>query len=212
MTASRKLRAGLLAGASFLGLGLASSFAAEAGLIGKRYAGPDFVYDHFTGSDLDQAFGAAAEVNLPVARAFDLNVGYAYADATGDNRDALEKRLTAALLTHRQTEYGTGYFAGSLGHAWQSSDVLGVSRRDNGAFWGVRAGYEIAVGARSAIDAGIGFVDAFDSKTSGQVLSYRVAANHWFSRDLAGVAGVSYQQIKSAPDAVRYTLGLRWAF
>jgi hypothetical protein len=213
MNAFRSLPSGVLAGASLLLAVATSAGAAETGLIGKRHAGLDLTYDHFSGSRLDKAFGAAAEANLPLARAFDLQAGYAYADTTGDNHSALEKRLSAGLLTHRQTEYGTAYFAGALGHAWHSADVLGVGSRHNGVFWGVRAGYEIALGARTALDAGLGFTDSFEDPPAGaQVVSYRAAVNHWFSGDLAGVLGVAYRQIKAAPDAIRYSAALRWAF
>lgn len=197
-----------------LGLSLLSPLAAaEAGLIGKRYAGPDFTYDHFSGSALDKAFGAAAEANLPVASAFDLNFRYSYTDATGDNYDALEKRLSATVLTHRATEYGTAYFATTLGHSWQSADVLGVGSRNNSAFWGVRAGYEIPVARGTSLNAGLGYSDSFERENvSAQVLRYYIEANHWFSRDLAGVVGFAYRQIKAAPDALSYSAGLRWAF
>jgi hypothetical protein len=88
-----------------------------------------------------------------------------------------------------------------------------VLTRDNNAFWAVRAGYEVPVGEHTAINAGIGFSDAFDnSDARNQVLRYSVEANHWFSRGVAGVASASYHQIKDAPDAVVYTLGLRFAF
>lgn len=209
MNSCRTLIAGFAAGLSLL----SAASAAEAGLIGKRYAGPDFTYDHFTGSTVDRALGAAAEVNLPVAQAFDFNLRYSYADAAGDNYDAIEKRLGASILTHRHTEYGTAYFAGTLGHLWQSVDVLGVGARENGGFWGVRAGYEITVARSTAIDAGIGYSDTFENRNrSGRELRYYVAANHWFSSDLAGVVSAAYRQIRSAPDMVSYTAGLRWAF
>lgn len=84
---------------------------------------------------------------------------------------------------------------------------------DNGAFWGVRAGYEIPLGWRTALNAGVGYADAFSSANSrAQVWRYYVEGNHWFSRDVAGILGVSYRQLKASPDALSYTAGLRWAF
>jgi hypothetical protein len=191
----------------------AQSAANEAGLIGKRYAGPDFTYDHFSGSAADKALGAAAIVNLPLSPSFDLNFGYSYTDTSGTRYGAMDKVLRASLLTHRHTEYGTAYFAGTLGHGWHRLDRAGTVTRENGALWGVRAGYEIPVGPRTAINAGLGYTDSFDSGiTSAQALRYSVEANHWFSRDIAGVVSVSYRQVKQAPDSVSYTAGLRWAF
>lgn len=188
--------------------------AAEAGLIGKRYAGPEFTYDHYSGgSRAGQALGAMALVNLPLTSSLDLGMGYRYLDTSGDDYGAVDKQLTASLLTHRRTELGTAYFAATLGHSWHRVDIDGVGMRNNGALWGVRAGYEVPVGVRTAINAGIGFSDAFDSaNTDAQVLRFFAEANHWFSSDLAGVVSVSYRQIRAASDALSYTAGLRWAF
>ncbi len=190
----------------------AQSAAAESGLIGKRYAGADFTYDHFTGSSLDHAMGATARVNVPFSQAVDLGLSYSYVDATGANASATDRALAASWLTHRPTEYGTGYFGASLGHAWHR---LGgpAARRDNGAFWGVRAGYEFSVAPRTALNAGLGFSDAFDQDNArGQVVRASLEANHWFSAEVAGVVSASYAHVRKAPDSITYTAGLRWAF
>jgi hypothetical protein len=204
------LRSGVFLFCSHL---LAQTAASEAGLIGKRYAGLDYSYDHFSGSTVDQAMGAHAVLNTPLTRAVDLNVGYSYLDLSGDNFDGIDKGLSASLVTHRQSEYGTGYFAATLGHAWNHATAFGVDSREHNGFWGVRAGYEVPVGTRSAVNGGIGFSDAFGrNHARAQVLRYYGEANHWFSHDLAGVVSLSYRQIKESPDAISYTAGLRWAF
>jgi hypothetical protein len=206
--------AGALAAVVLFGTNVfAQAVGPEAGLIGKRYAGADFTYDQFSGSSLDQAMGAAGVVNLPLSPAFDLTVGYGYSDTTGMNFGAIDKTLTGSLLTHRKTEYGTGYFVGTLGHLWSDVNRAGIGARDNGAFWGVRAGYEIGVGARTAVNFSIGFADGFDRENvRADVMRYAAELNHWFSRDVAGVVGVSYRQLKSSADPISYSLGLRWGF
>lgn len=192
---------------------LAQVVAPEAGLIGRRYAGADFNYDQFSGSSLDQAMGAAAVVNLPLSPIFDLTVGYVYSDTAGTNFGAIDKAVTGSLLTHRKTEYGTGYFVGTLGHLWSDVDRAGIGAKENGAFWGVRAGYEIGVGSRTAVNLSIGFADGFDRENvRADMMRYAAELNHWFSRDVAGVVSVSYRQLKSSPDPVSYSLGLRWGF
>lgn len=215
LSSLRRALAFAAAGVSCSSAGLFTPLAAaEAGLIGKRYAGPEFTYNHYSGGTrAEQALGAAALVNLPLMTSLDLGVGYSYLDTSGDAYGAVDKQLTASLLTHRPTELGTAYFAATLGHTWHRVDIAGVGMRNNGALWGVRAGYEVPVGARTAINAGIGYSDAFESEnTSAQVLRYFAEANHWFSRDLAGVVSVNYRQIRAASDALSYTAGLRWAF
>jgi hypothetical protein len=189
----------------------AQTAAGEPGLIGKRYAGADYTYDHYTGSTLDHAHGVGGLVNLPVAANGDLGFGYSYADAEGGTSyGAISKALSGSYLVHEDTEYGRGYFAATLGHGWDRVTVAGVEQRDNRSFWGVRAGYEIRAGRHTAINAGIGFSDAFSDGASQT--RYYVEANHWFSHDLAGVLSAAYKQISKSPDAVAYTFGLRWAF
>lgn len=206
--------AGAFAAAVLFGSNLfAQAVGPEAGLIGRRYAGADFTYDQFSGSSLDQAMGAAAVVNLPLSRVLDLTVGYGYSDTTGTSFGAIDKSLSASLLTHRQTEYGTGYFAGTLGQLWSDVSRAGIGARDNGAFWGVRAGYEIGLGTRTAANLSIGYADGFDREhVRADVVRYAAEVNHWFSRDVAGVVSVSYRQLKSSADPISYSLGLRWGF
>jgi hypothetical protein len=184
----------------------------SAGLLGKRYVGADFTYDQFLRSSLDQAMGASAVVNLPVAAALDVMVGYSYLDASGDNYGAIDKTLSASLVTHQKTEYGTGYFAGTLGHAWNN---LGAPRprHDNSALWGLRAGFEIPIGSRTAVNLGVSYSQAFDNNDDrAKILRPAAELNHWFSRDLAGVVSVAYKEVSRSPDAISYSLGLRWGF
>jgi hypothetical protein len=190
---------------------VAQAMSGEPGLIGKRYAGADYTYDNFHDSALDHAHGVTGVVNLPVNRSGDVAFSYAYSDAEGGpGYSAIGKGLTAAYVVHERTEYGTGYFAASLGHGWERVKVAGIEQRDNRTNWGVRAGYEMPVGRATALNAGISYTDAF--KDGASLTRYYVEANHWFSRELAGVISASYKQIQKSPDAVSYTAGLRWAF
>ena len=185
----------------------------EPGLIGKQYFGADYTYDHFNGDTVEHAHGVGGIVNVPASRAFDLTLAYNWVDGSGPGYDQVDKILAGSVLTHRKTEYGTGYFAATIGHSWHSLDVRNVGTRDNGAFWGVRAGYEIPVGRSTAINAGLGYSHSFDNGLKrNQALRYYAEANHWFSPVVAGVVSASYKQIKQAPDAVGFTAGLRWNF
>jgi hypothetical protein len=190
---------------------VAQSMYNEPGQIGKRYAGGDYTYDNYHDSALDHAHGVTGYVNLPVNAAGDVNFSYAYADAEGGpGYSAIGKGLSGSYVVHEHTQYGTGYFAATLGHGWDRVKVAGIESRDNHTYWGVRAGYEMPVGRRTAINAGISYADAF--KDGASLTRYYVEANHWFSRELAGVLSASYKQIQKSPDAVSYTAGLRWAF
>jgi hypothetical protein len=140
-----------------------------------------------------------------------LAFGYNYSDAEGGpGYSAIGKGLSGSYVVHEGTQYGKGYFAATLGHGWNRVKVAGVEVRDNHAYWGVRAGYEMPLGRSTAVNAGVGYTDPFEGGNS--LLRYYVEGNHWFSRELAGVISVSYKQFNKAPDALSYTAGLRWTF
>lgn len=189
----------------------AQAVAGEPGLIGKRYAGFDYSYDHFSGTSIDHAHGVGGFVNLPVSAKADLGFCYTYSDAEGGaSYGAIAKALSGSYLVHEKTPYGTGYFAATIGHGWNRVTTAGVEQLDNRAFWGARTGYEIPVGEYTAVNAGISYSDPF--KGGNSLMRFYVEANHWFSRDIAGVLSAGYKQIEKSPDAVSYTFGLRWAF
>lgn len=214
MKLSFRFAAGLVSSvAGFSSAVSAQTVSPEAGLIGKRYAGADFTYDHFNGTSVDHAIGGVAMINAPVAAAYDVGLSYAYADTSGPGAGAVDRALGATVLTHRLTEYGTAYFAGTVGNVWNRATSLGSVFTENGGFWTLRAGYEMPVGRRTAVNAGLGFTDAFSkSNVRAKAWRYQVELNHWFSGDLAGVATLGYKQLKSSPDAVSFTLGVRLAF
>lgn len=196
---------------SFVSPVLAQS--SEAGFIGRRVAGVEYAHTEYTGSRLSRAQGFTIEGHGPVSATFDAGLGYDYADVKGNGASVSAKAIRASLLTYNRNEYGKAYFAAQLGHAWDRINSVAGSVRDDGAFWGVRAGYEVPFAPRSAFDAGIGYTDAFNGGSyRNQTVEFRLAANHWFTPQVAGVASVAYRQIKRLPDASVYTAGLRWAF
>lgn len=191
----------------------AQTMNSEAGLIGKRHAGADLTYIDHTGSKLDKARGASADFNVPLSGKVDFGLAYDYSYGSGQNYSVSGSALSASLLTYNRTEHGKAYFSGAVGHAWDRVKVPGMSARENGAIWAVRAGYEVPVAERTAVNAGLGYSDAFNGRTTrNQTLEFKVEANHWFSSAVAGVLSAAYQQIKRTPDAALYTAGLRWTF
>lgn len=198
--------AALLLGASGLQAQLTPN--AEAGLIGRRYAGFDFTYDRYNSDVIDYTFGADARTNLPLNDKLDLTFGYDLAHTNDSDHGLNHNALHATLLTYRRNEYGNAYFAGTLGQAWNRVKTFGVLARDDDAFWALTTGYEIPVGAVTAINLGLSYRDAFRGNRA--TLQYRAEANHWFSSDFAGVVSASYNQIKNAPDTLLFTAGVRW--
>jgi hypothetical protein len=215
MKSSIRLLAAVVAGALFLGTNaFAQGMRSEAGLLGKSHAGFDFTYVDHTGSKLNKARGASADFNVPVNAKVDFGFAYDYSYVSGQNYSVTGSALSASLLTFNRTEYGKTYLVGSLGHAWDRVKMPGgFSGRENGALWALRAGCETPLSNQTAVNASLGFADAFNGRTTrNPTLEFRVEANHWFSPEVAGVLSAAYQQIKRMPDAALYTAGLRWAF
>jgi len=185
----------------------------EGGLLGRFYVGADYTHQHFTGEAAGRTRGGSAMVNFPYTATLDLGFAYDYAHLAGTGDGATTNAFTASVLTHNQTEYGKGYFAAGLGHAWDNVRQFGVSERDNNAFWMVRIGYEMPFGPKMAVNAGVGYTDTFGRGLYRMgVVQYRLEANRWFSNVVAGVISASYQQVSKAPNALYYTAGLRWSF
>jgi hypothetical protein len=208
-----RILATLSAGWLLAGTAHAQMLQAQPGLLGREYVGADFTYTDYTGSRLEKARGGSAEFNQPLSAKFDAGFGYDYVRTTATNYSVNGNAVRASLLTYNHTEYGKAYFAGTLGHAWDRIKVPGAATRENGAFWAVRAGYEVPVTDRTAINAGLGYTDAFNGRTTrNETIEYRIEANHWFAPTLAGVVSGAYRQIKRLPDAGVYTIGLRWTY
>jgi len=214
MNSSSKLSAAVSAGLLLLATHLsAAADAAEPGLIGKPIAGVDFAYLDYTGTRLSNTRGGSAEFNLPLSPKYDLGFAYDFARTSGTDYRVSGNGIAATLLTYNRTEHGKAYFSGSIGHAWDKVKAGGTSTRDNGAIWAVHAGYEVPVGSQTAINAGIGYSDPFDRQLArNATVEYRVEANHWFNSQLAGVIAGAYHQIKDAPDAAVYSVGIRWRY
>jgi hypothetical protein len=212
MNSALKILAVFSCGLCLTGTSLLAQSAGN-GLIGRQYAGADYTYLDFNATQLDRAHGFSAEANVPWLPKYDFGFRYDYASLSGRSYGASMKALGASLLTHQPTPYGEAYFGGTLGYAWDRVTVDGTATRENGAFWALRAGYEVPVADRTAVNASLGYTDPFSSRTARNGrLEYRLEGNHALSPRLTAVLAITYQQIRSKPDGVLYTGGVRWMF
>lgn len=198
-------------GLCLTGTGLSQS--AATGLLGRRHAGVDFTHVEFNGTRIDRARGSSLGVNVPFSEKFDLGMDYDHAHLRGRSYSASMKALGVSALLHEPTPYGEAYIEGALGYSWDRVTVAGVATREDGALWALRAGYEVPVASRTAVDASLGYSDAFSGRTTrNQRLEFRLQGSHAFTPRLTGVLSIAYQQIKREPDGMLYTGGVRWMF
>jgi hypothetical protein len=120
--------------------------------------------------------------------------------------------LSVSVIDYTDAEYGKSYASVTVGHAWGIDGLMGVTATNRDSFWEVGTGIEVAYGRTTTVNYGVGYSASFDRNGRNPAWRYSAVASHWFTRRFAGVIGVSYRQIKHAPDSLVYTIGVRVAF
>jgi len=182
------------------------------GLLGQRTYGFDPSLEHFSSTSLDDAFGAVADVNLPVLPGFDAAFSYGAAHLTSPGGGRTPETLSVSAIDYTDAEYGKSYASVTVGRAWDINGLMGVTETNEDSFWEVGTGIEVAYGRTTTVNYGVGYSASFDRNGRNPAWRYSVVASHWFTRRLAGVIGVSYRQIRHAPDSLLYTIGVRVLF
>ncbi len=186
--------------------------AAGPGLLGQRMYGFDPGLEHFDSARLGNALGAAASVNLPVLPGLDAALSYSAAHLGATDRGRTPEVLSVTAVDYTDAMYGKSYVAVTVGHAWDIGGLMGVTETNADSFWEVGTGIEVTYGHATSINYGVAYSASFDRNGRNPAWRYSVLASHWFTRRLAGVIGVSYRQIRHAPDSLIYLVGVRVAF
>jgi hypothetical protein len=184
----------------------------EGGLIGKRYAGADLSYQYYHSSRYDNSLDGALLVNNPVAPNVDAIFSYGLSHLMGPNYSRVRNQLSASVLTYAQDEYGKPFFTATLGEAWDTAKSYGAQLSDNSTFWGLGAGIEVGFMGNSAMTYTLSYTDGFRGSMLNPTWKYGLQLSHWFKPRVAGVASFTYNQISHAPDALQYTVGVRFLF
>lgn len=146
--------------------------------------------------------------NVPVNGYLDVRGDYSYSWIRGNVRGHSNTLSTSA--TAYTTLGGVKPFAAAaLGYEWDHA----VGVKDNFAVWGAQIGVEIPVGVFTVTPT-FAFADDFrTSRKSSQAVVSNVEANYWFSKTVAGFAGIGYTDIqRSSADSWDYSAGLRVKF
>ena len=202
----------LVGGGFLLTPALLAADGQEGGLIGKRYAGGDFSYEHFRSSRIDDALDGGAVVNDPITSNLDATFNYGLSHLTGPNYSRVQNQLSASLVTYAQDEYGKPFFSVMLGEAWDTTKNMGSQLSDNSTLWGLGAGLEVGFMGDSAITYSLNYTHGFRGSDFNSTWKYGLQLNHWFSPRVSGIASFAYNQISHAPDSMQYTVGVRFLF
>lgn len=174
-----------------------STAPAPSGLLGQRYASVAFSAVDLNRARNDQ-FGATAGVNLPLTSSLDLGLSYTHSwleSFSKIDNDTVFADLTTYFSSGAIKPFGSV----ALGYDWNNID--------DGALWGVRAGFEYDVNSRFSTAVSAGYNDDFESGNNGQ-WDGAVRANYWVTRSIAAVATVSVIERGN----VAYSLGATFRF
>ncbi len=184
----------------------------DGGLIGKRYAGADLGYQYYHSARYDNSWDGGVLVNDPLTTNLDATFSYGLSHLMGPNYSRVRNQLNASLVTYAQDEYGKPFFTVSLGELWDTARTFGTQISDSSTVWGLGAGIEVGFMGDSAMTYSVSYSDGFNGSTMNPTWKYGLQLNHWFKPQVAGVASFTYNQIRHAPDALQYTVGIRVLF
>ena len=180
----------------------------SAGLIGKRYAGADFVFKDFRDID-DNGYGGALVFNQPVSNVVDLTGSYSYTQVDAKLIDLKQSALEIGAIYYSELEGYKPFLAASLGYGWDKWEFPSPLAADNdeGAFYSIGIGAEVPLTDKTAATGTVSYRDGFDSGDEDS-LGLEVGINHWFTETLALKASVYIVE----DDSVSLRIGARFAF
>jgi len=182
--------------------------AQSAGLIGKRYAGADFLITD--SRDLaDNGYGGSLIFNQPVSEVVDLTGTYSFDQMNGQSTDLTRNVLELGATYYSELEGYKPFMTASLGYGWDKWKFPAPALNDNdeGFLYSIGLGAEVPLSDKTAAVGEVSYQDGLDS---GEEDSWglEVGLNHWFTDKVALKASVYVVE----DDSVAFRLGARFAF
>lgn len=207
-----------LIGAAALGLATfvtSSSAIAQAvadsessGLIGKRYAGADFLMKNFR-DFADNGYGGTLLVNQPVSEVVDLTGSYSFSQVNGDWTDLTQNALELGAVYYSQLDGYKPFMSAGLGYGWDKWKFPAPIKGDNdeGFFYSIGLGVEVPLTDKTAAIGEFSYQDGADSDVEDS-WGLEVGINHWVTDKVALKASVYIVE----DDSVTFRIGARFAF
>jgi hypothetical protein len=208
ITTKQLIGAAALGLATFVTSSAIAADSASAGLIGKRYAGADFLLKDFR-DIADNGNGGTLVFNQPVSEVVDLSGSYSFNQVNGDSLDLTQNALELGAVYHSQLEGYTPFMSASLGYGWDKWKFPAPALNDNdeGFFYSIGLGVEVPLSDKTAAIGELSYQDGTDSDTEDSI-GLEVGLNHWFTDKVALKASVYIVE----DDSVSFRIGARFAF
>jgi len=207
-----------LIGAAALGLATfvtSSSAIAQAdadsessGLIGKRYAGADFLLKDFR-DIADNGNGGTLVLNQPVSDVVDLSGSYSFNQVNGDSIDLTQNTLELGAVYYSQLDGYKPFMSAGLGYGWDKRKFPAPIQGDNdeGFFYSIGLGVEVPLTDKTAAIGEFSYQDGTNSDVEDS-WGLEVGVNHWLTEKFALKASVYVVE----DDSVSFRIGARFAF
>lgn len=178
---------------------------ANAGLLGQRYAGLSLFSESIRNRDISNGIGGGLGINFPLTPYLDL--GVSGSSESFSDYDVKDVRASAGITAYHDFNAFKGFVDTSIGGTWQSSEVNGVSYRDNDGIYAFGVGLEAPFTDTSALFARAAYNQYFQ-RDRGHYWTYTAGANHWFNEKFGASLSVTFFESTS----IIYTLGVNVRF
>ncbi|MGC4074826.1 MAG: hypothetical protein QM760_20485 [Nibricoccus sp.] len=186
----------------------ADADSASPGLIGKRYAGADFLLKDYR--DLaDNGYGGTLVFNQPISEVVDLSANYAFNQANSQSTDLTQSAISVGAVYYQQLDGYKPFMSAGLGYVWDHWDFPAptVGDNDEGFSYKIGLGVEVPLTDKTAAIGEVSYQDGIDSGTE-ESWGIELGVNHWFTEKVALKASVYVVE----DDSVSFRIGARFAF
>jgi opacity protein-like surface antigen len=218
MKQKTKLKLTLLAAVAAVGL-TAPAFAQEAttnltpivpeargGLLGYRYSGAEFTYDHVAGPSPSEWRGFALDYNQPLAAGFDFNLAYGWKRASDYQTRLTQQDLLGGVTAYSPLEWGKPFVQALAGWEWRD----GYTGKDHSFVYQLGTGVEFQVASAWVVTPYVNFVRATSFNRSE--LDYGVKMAYRLTKDWSLTAGIQYEAVRHAKDGTGYMFGVNYHY
>jgi hypothetical protein len=168
----------------------------DAGFVGKRYVGASLFNENLHHENINDGHGAELCANVPLASFLDVGVKTSYEKFSGSwqnfgNYSISDRRITGSVIGYYDTDYFKPFIELSYTNTAQSSTFAGATNKNSEGLWGTGIGIEAPVTKSTAI-FGLATYNRYFNNNYDNYWTYKFGINTWFTRNVGGVASVSF--------------------
>jgi hypothetical protein len=180
----------------------------SSGLIGKRYAGADFMIQDYRDTS-DNGHGGALIFNQPFSDVVDITGALSRSMIDGDFVEMTKDVLKVGAVYYTEKDGYKPFMSAGLGYGWDKLEFKNSNRKDNdeGFLFSVGVGVEVPLSEKTAAIGEFSYSDGADSNSEDS-WGLELGLNQWVSKTIAIKGSVYIVE----DDSVTFRIGARLAF